>query len=301
MKYHLVVLALISFSSAAAQRLPAPATFRADAQMVLIPVTVTDHKGKTITGLRAEDFTIFDEEMPQQIVALSSNDVPCSVGLILDISGSMRNILGSAKEVVLAFLKTVNSEDEVLLLTVSAHPEAVSDFTADLGELARRIELSKAGGMTALIDTVYLGLSRMRDAKNTRRALLILSDGMDNYSRYSKSELMRVAIEADLQIYTVIVDTGSSMAKKPIDQAQEHQGRYLLEELSDRTGGLHFLVRNDSDVRSAVMKIGRALRDAYVIGYHAPDSGATGKWHRVRVRVRLPKLNVYARSGYYAR
>ncbi len=166
--------------------------------------------------------------------------------------------------------------------------------------------------MTALIDTVYLGLNRMRKAKHPRRALLILSDGMDNYSRYSKGELMRVALEADVQIYTIIVGDGSggsstggipfrpSLIGKPIDQVRERQGPLLLEELSDKTGGLHFHARSDTEAKEAAIKAGRALRNEYVIGYQPPSSGATGKWHQVRVKSNVPKVNVYARNGYYA-
>jgi Ca-activated chloride channel family protein len=165
--------------------------------------------------------------------------------------------------------------------------------------------------MTALIDTVYLGLNGMRKAKQPRRALLVLSDGMDNNSRYSKGELMRVALEADVQVYTIIVGDGSgggttgipfrpSMIAKPIDQARAHEGPDLLEELSDKTGGLHFRVRNDAEAREAAIKMGRALRNEYVIGYQPPHSAATGKYHHVRVKSNVPKVNVYARNGYYA-
>jgi len=135
---------------------------------------------------------------------------------------------------------------------------------------------------------------------------------MDNQSRYSKSELMRVALEADVQIYTIVIDNGSASAtdltvpfrptliKKPIDQAQDRQGLDLLEVLSDRTGGLHFRARNDAEAKEAVIKAGQALREEYLIGYQPPDSGTAGKWHRVRVKSNVPKVNVYARNGYYS-
>jgi len=288
-----------------------PAAFRSSAEMVLVPVTVTDHNGKTIEGLRAEDFNIFEDQTPQPIVSFTSEDAPCSVGLVLDISGSMRNTLGSVKGVAHSFLQNANPEDEFLLLTVSTQPDTVSRFTTDVAELEQSIERTSPGGMTALIDTVYLGLNGMRKAKQPRRALLVLSDGMDNNSRYSKGELMRVALEADVQVYTIIVGDGSgggttgipfrpSMIAKPIDQARAHEGPDLLEELSDKTGGLHFRVRNDAEAREAAIKMGRALRNEYVIGYQPPHSAATGKYHHVRVKSNVPKVNVYARNGYYA-
>jgi Ca-activated chloride channel homolog len=166
--------------------------------------------------------------------------------------------------------------------------------------------------MTALIDTVYLSLSRMRTAKSPRRALLIISDGMDNYSRYSKSELMRVALEADVQIYSIVMHTGDNgssgagifrpaMVGKPIDMARQNQGRNFLEELADKTGGLSFHAGNPGEAREAVTKAGQAIRNVYVIGYRPQDLDTSGKWHRIRVKADVPHTSVSARTGYYAR
>lgn len=303
-------LLLFSWDKLSAQSKTMPAAFRTNAQMVLVPVTVTDHNGKTIEGLQADNFKIFEDQVPQQIASFTAEDAPCSVGLVLDISGSMRNTLGSAKGVLHSFFQTANSEDEFLLLTVSTQPETVSRFTTDIADLEESVDRTSPGGMTALIDTVYLGLNGMRKAQQPRRALLVLSDGIDNYSRYSKGELMRVALEADVQIYSIIVDGGGgssagipfrpSMIGKPIDQARERQGPLMLEELSEKTGGLHFHVRSDSEAREAAMKVGRALRNEYVIGYQPVNSGASGKYHRVHVKANVPKVSVYARNGYYA-
>ena len=167
--------------------------------------------------------------------------------------------------------------------------------------------------MTALVDTVYLGLNRMREASRPRRALLILSDGVDNQSRYSQSELLRVALEADVQIYAIIFETGSagattgtipfrpSLVRKPGDQGPERQSPEMLEKLSDSTGGLHFRVHNQAEAKDAVIKAGQALRSQYLIGYNTPDSEASGKWHRVQVKLDRAQVQIYARTGYYAR
>jgi VWFA-related protein len=280
--------------------------------MVLVPITVTDHYGKTIEGLRAENFNILDDQKPQHILSFASDDAPCSVGLVLDISGSMRNILGPAKDVVQAFFGTANPQDEFQLLTVSSQPSALSGFSTDIASLERDVEFTRSGGMTALVDTILLGLSGMREARRPRRALLILSDGMDNYSRHTQGELMRVALEADTQIYTVVIDNPSggetgtiplrpSMIRKPIDQGRDREGPDLLKKLSEKTGGLHFRVSNGAQAREAVIKAGQAIRHEYVIGYQPPDSVTAGKWHQVRVKANVPNVNVYARNGYYAR
>jgi Ca-activated chloride channel family protein len=307
------LLTFLALGELHAQTAVTPATFRTSAQMVLVPVRVTDHNAKTITGLHAQDFTILDDGTPQQIASFTSEDAPCSVGLVLDISGSMRNALSTAKDVVRSFLETANPDDEFLLLTVSTQPEVISRFTTDIAVLNENIELTRPGGMTALIDTVYLGLNRMRKANQPRRALLILSDGMDNYSRYSESELIRVALEADVQIYAIIMDNGSggtvgggvpfrpTLAAKPWDQARQRQGPSLLEKLADKTGGLYFHVRKETEANEAAVKAGRALRNEYVIGYQPSDSAIAGKWHQIRVKSNVPKVNIYARSGYYSR
>lgn len=304
------LLAAMSVNQLDAQKL-LNTTFRADAQMVLVPVNVTDRYGKTVNGLRAQDFAVFDDQKQQQIASFTSEDAPCSVGLVLDISGSMRYALATAKNVAQAFFKTVNPEDEFLMLTVSSLPDAASRFTTDTEALQQAIQSSTPGGMTALIDTVYLALSRMREARQPRRALLIFSDGMDNNSRYSKRELMRVALEANVQVYTILVDglAGTStstapfrpaMIQKPWEQAAARQGSQMLEDLSNKTGGLHFHIRKDSEATDAATKIGQALRNQYVIGYRAPSSEITGKWRHVRIKTNVPSVHIYARDGYYA-
>jgi Ca-activated chloride channel family protein len=307
----LPTLLLLIGSELNAQRATTPATFQANAQMVLVPVTVTDHYGKTIEGLRAKDFNVLDDRKPQQIVSFTIEDAPCSLGLVLDVSGSMHSTLGAAKDIAHAFFGTTNPDDEFQLLTVSTVPASLDGFTTDVAGLEKNIEFARPGGMTALIDTVYLGLSRMREAKRSRRGLLILSDGIDNNSRRSQKELMRVALEADVQVYTIIMDGGPGASSKAIpyrpamirkswDRPQENQGPEMLEKLADKTGGLHFRVRNAAEAKDAVIRVGRALRNEYVIGYQPPTSGTSGKLHRVHVKPNVPNVNVYARNGYYS-
>jgi Ca-activated chloride channel family protein len=307
-----LLLAISGLGTQVAAEQPSPSLFKTTSGMVLVPVTVTDHNGKTVNGLQRENFTIFDEHAPAQIVSFADEDSPCSVGLVLDISGSMRNVLGDAKELADAFFKTANPEDEFLLLTVSTKPDSISGFTTDVAALERSVQFTSPGGMTALIDTAYLGLSHMKGARSPRRAMLILSDGMDNFSRYSKSELMRVAQEADVQIYSIIIHSGDdgsngafpfrpSMVGKPIDMARQNRGSNFLEELSDKTGGLHFYANNAGEARDAVKRAGQAIRNVYVIGYRPPDADTSGKWHRIHVKADVPHTNVAARNGYYAR
>ena len=308
----LLLLLTVGVGEAEAQKAVETPTFRTSVQMVLVPVTVTDHDGKTIEGLRADDFNVVDDRRSQKVVSFSSDDAPCSVGLVLDISGSMRQSLSGTKEVAEALFGAANQDDEFQLLTVSTQPAATTGFTSDTAALEQSIRLAQPGGLTSLIDTVYLGLTQMREAHRSRRALLILSDGMDNHSRYSEKDLMRLALEADVQIYTIVIDNGAagtstgnapyrpSLITKAWDRAEERQGPEMLQKLSDQTGGLYFRVRTIAEAKEAVIKAGRALRDEYVIGYHPPNSEPSGRWHRIRIKLKASNSRVHARTGYYS-
>ena len=307
-----LLLLLLSVSGLQAEHPDAKATFRTNAEMVLVPVTITDRNGKTVEGLRAQNFKVLDNHAPQQIVSFTNEDSPCSVVLVLDTSSSMQYTLPAAKHIAHAFLAAANPEDEFMLLTVSTLPNVISGFTSDPETLEKSVEFSRPGGLTALIDTVYLGLNQMQKARRAHRALLILSDGIDNHSRYSKSELMRVALEADVEVYTVLVDTGSAdmsidpvefrpiLVGKPWDQAQLHVGPSMLQALGGETGGILFRVRSKAESEEAVIKAGRAIRSEYLIGYQPRKPGLIGKWHQVQVKTDLPRVKIYARKGYFS-
>ncbi len=286
--------------------------FRVNSRLVLVPATVTDNYGKSIVGLRARDFTIFDDQKPQQIVSFFNEDAPCSVGLVLDSSGSMRNAFGIAREGAQALVRLANPADEFLLLTVSTQPGIGPGFSSDPAGVIETIAYSKPAGMTALIDTVYAGLNQMRNARNPQRALVILSDGMENHSQYSRNQLLRAALEANVQIYAVVLPTTPggvagngapfrpSMIAKPGDRGPQIEGPELLEALAEKTGGLHFRAHNQSDATQAIAKIGEALRNEYVLGFTPAEAGAPGKAHRIRVTTSVPKVYVHARSSYIA-
>ena len=180
----------------------------------------------------------------------------------------MQATLGTAKQAVSEFLKDSNAKDEFFLATVSSNPELHSGLTHDADALLSSIQFASAYGDTALIDTVYLALNRIRLAQNALRALLVISDEMDNHSRYSKNELMRAALEADTQIYTIALDR-SSPNQKPIQKAEASLGLLLMSDLAEKMGGLNFVIRNASDVVQAAAKAGVAIRNQYVIGFSA--------------------------------
>jgi Ca-activated chloride channel family protein len=275
-------------------------TIRADVNLVLVSAIVTDRKGISVTGLTKDKFTVLEDKVPQPILAFSSEETPCSVGVILDLSGSMRDKLPAATAAVRAFLDTANPEDESFLMAVASRPESILSFTNDFGTLQNSLSVARAGGSTALIDTVYLGLNRIRSARHARRALLIISDGMDNNSRYSKRDLLRTVQEQDVQIFTIgIADRPAG--KKAIQLTEESNGLALLSDLAEASGGISFTVVTSDGIPPAASKIGRAIRDEYVIGYRQDDRDDSGKWRGVQLRINVPQLKVYARKGYYSR
>jgi Ca-activated chloride channel homolog len=273
------------------------AAIKVDVNLVLVPVTVTDGMGRIVSGLRQNNFAIYDDKQQQPIVSFSSEDAAFSVGLVFDTSGSMRNKMDKARLAARAFWQAANPEDEAFLVTFSDRAELQEDFTSDIEDIQSRLLFAAPKGKTALNDAVDLAMRHLKSARNTRKALLVISDGGDNNSRLSKSELLRYAREADVQIYGIGIHHGSS-------SPEEMSGPLLLEDLANATGGQHFIVRSENELPDIAARIGVALHDQYMIGYQPPDGALPGKWRRIRVRLQAPKgvptLRVYARTGYYA-
>src|SRR6266853_3654413 len=174
-----------------------------DVNLALVNVTVTDPYSRIVTGLEPDNFRVFEDNVEQEVVNFSSEDVPISIGVILDLSGSMANKLGKAKEAALQFIKTANPQDEFFLVGFSEHAELLSPFTNNVEDLQGHLLSASAKGRTALLDAIYLGLSQMRGAQNGKRALLIISDGGDNNSRYNEKDIKRLVREADTQLYSI--------------------------------------------------------------------------------------------------
>jgi len=273
------------------------ATFRTDAKLVLVPVTVTNRRGGIVNGLSSQDFTVMEDKVTQPMFSFVEQDAPVSLGVIFDVSGSVKNTLANAKAALRSFFEISNPEDEAFLYTVSTRPQKQAGFTRDYGSLLGALVNASAGGDTALVDTIYKGLNEIKSASYARKALLIVSDGMDNHSRYSKGELMARAVESDVQIYAIsLYDPPRN--KKAIELREEQSGLLFLEELARRTGGLQFVIRNARDLNQAATSISRALRNQYVIGYVPQSGDRNRKWHSIQVKVNLQDARAHARSGY---
>jgi Ca-activated chloride channel homolog len=276
-----------------------PGSFiRLNTDLVLVPVTVTDPMNRLVTGLERNDFEVYDDNSEQKITSFSCDDAPVSIGIIFDLSGSMTSKLVRAKDAILSFIKTANPQDEFFVIGFNDRPALIEDFTNSVEDIEARMATLHAAHRTALLDAIYYGIVKMRQAKHERKALLVVSDGGDNRSRYTEGEVKSLVRESDVEIFSMgIFDP---YAPTP----EERMGPQLLEDVSTATGGRMFRVDDVDELSDIAEKISNELRNQYVIGYRPTDLERNGKWRKVRVKVNpppgLPPLTVYARSGYYA-
>ncbi len=278
-----------------------PAPIQVNVDRVIVPVTVTDPYDRIVTGLGENNFEIFDDKVRQKILSFTTEDAPIAVGMIFDTSGSMSDKIQKSKEAALEFFKTSNPEDEFMLISFSNRPYLVSAFTDNYENILDRMLFVKAGGRTSLLDAIYLGLQRMKKADTSRKALLVISDGGDNHSRYTVRDIKRAVKESDVQIYAIgIFEPLADRDRTP----EEAAGPSLLSELANISGGRMFSVEDPDELPDIAEKISIQLRNEYVIGYKPSNLVRDGRWRRIKVKLHpprgLPPLQVYARTGYYA-
>lgn len=269
----------------AAGVLYAQKSIKIDVDLVMVNVTVTDGGNKLITDLPRENFQLFEDKIEQEIRYFSSEAAPLSLGIVFDISHSMQNKIQLAREAAARFLETGTPEDEYLLVEFANRAELTENFTTDINKLRDRLALRPAKGATALYDAVYLGLAKVRAGQNPKKALLLITDGEDNHSRYSLGDIREFVRESDVQIY--IIDLGRS----------------FVSELAEMTGG-HSYRGSVDDLEDICTKIALELKSQYVLGYASTNTVKDGKFRKLRVRVTPPtgmlKLNVRTRDGYFA-
>jgi len=271
---------------------------KVNADLVLVPVTITDPMNRLVTGLEKQNFQLFEGSTGQEIKTFSSEDAPVSLGVIFDSSGSMSSKMDRAKDAVIEFFKTANPQDEFFMITFSDEPEVVSDFTSSVDDIQGKLVFTVPRRRTALLDAIYMGVTKMRQAKYGKKALLIISDGGDNHSRYTEGEIKALVKEADVMVYAI------GIYDRYFPTEEERLGPALLGEIAELSGGRAFTVENPNDLADVATKIGVELRNQYVLGYRPQNGSRDGKWRKIKVKLLppkgLPPLRVYARTGYYA-
>jgi Ca-activated chloride channel family protein len=271
---------------------------KVDVNLVLVSVTITDPMNRLVTGLDKENFLVYEGKDQQDIRHFSSDDAPVSIGVIFDMSGSMVSKIERAREAVVEFFKTANPQDEFFMITFADKPQEVSDFTSQVEDIQGKLVYTVPKGRTALLDAIYLGVNKMRQAKYQKKALLIISDGGDNHSRYTEGEIKSMVKEADVLIYAI------GIYDHYMATPEESLGPALLGDVAELTGGRSFTIDNPNDLADVATKIGIELRNQYVLGYRPRNPMHDGKWRKIKVKLippkGLPPLKVFAKTGYYA-
>jgi Ca-activated chloride channel homolog len=280
--------------------LPAASLIHASVDLVMVPVTITDNLNRPVIGLEQDNFRLFENKKPQEIKHFSSDDAPVSIGIILDASGSMSYKLERARDAVIQLCETANPQDEFFMITFADSPQLVTDFTTRAEEIENDMLTIRSHGRTSLLDAIYMGLRKMRRARYARRALVLISDGGDNHSRYTEHDVRAAVKEADVLIYAV------GTYNRYFDTQEEVLGPELLRSITSLTGGQAFTLTDMNDLPKVTRAIGTQLRHQYLLAYEPQSKPRDGKWHKISVKLRLPRtlnhlfLHVDARPGYYA-
>jgi len=273
-----VVFLLTGLAFGAAQK-----AFKVDVDLVMVNVAVTDNN-RFVTDLKPENFQLFEDKVEQKIEYFSTDVAPASLGIIFDLSHSMEKKVDFAREAVAKFLETGTPEDEYFLVEFSNRANLAEGFTSDIKRLRDRLAFRPAQGATALYDAMYLGLAELKRGQNPKKALLLITDGEDNHSRFSRGDIREFVREADAQIYVIDL------------------GRALLGDIAEMTGG-HSYHGGVQDLQDICEKIAIELKSQYVIGYESTNTAKDGKYRKIRLRVAPPegmgKLSVRTREGYY--
>jgi len=302
-RHIVIVFALLLSSTAAVLIYASPSndrdqTISVDVDLVLVNAAVSDSKGRMVTGLQQDNFRIWEDKVEQKVEYFSSEDTPMSIGLIFDATGSMADKISTARDAAASFLRVGNPDDEYFLVTFSQRVTLVEPFTTDISRLQNHMLFTPAKGLTPLFDAVYLGLETMKTAKNKRKALLLITDGEDNHSRYSFADIKEFAKEQDVEVFVIGIVNPSG------ELAPGQSGRTTIENLAQTSDGEAFFPDSVDQLEDICNKIGLELRNQYVLGYHSTNRAKDGRWRKIRLKMNPPKgisyLSVHAKTGYYA-
>ncbi|HTS26432.1 MAG TPA: VWA domain-containing protein [Bryobacteraceae bacterium] len=277
-----------------------PASIRIDAALVLVPTNVTTPAGVPVTNLGQDDFRLFEDNVEQPITVFRQDDAPVSIGLLFDTSGSMHGKMRKACEAAAAFFQTANPQDEFFLVSFGDRPKLAMAFTSDSDQVFRRISGFRPFGRTSLLDAIDLALRQMKTARNSRKALIVVSDGGDNFSRRSAGQIRSALLESDVRLYAM----GIFDAQEHYRTQEERNGPVLLDDLAAHTGGKNYPVDNLDELPAISVRISRLLRTEYLLGYSPASAARDGKYHRLKVTLAVPEgarqFHTTYREGYYA-
>ena len=268
-----------------------------DVDLVLVPATVTDGLNRPITTLRKQDFRVFDGDTQQELRYFNQEDAPLSIGILLDTSGSMKSKYELARRALAEFFRNSNPNDDYFVVTYSTKPRLLSNTTQSAEEIENELTAVVPDGSTPLLDAIYLGLTKLKHARYERRALLIISDGGDNNSRYRAKEIRSMVQESDVQIYAMGIFSPITIA------VEDRQGKKLLSDIAGATGGRAAFFSSPAKLPEVAAKFSRELRSEYVLGYRPQNLQYDGKLHKITVKLSddvARSVEVYYKRQYMA-
>ncbi len=268
---------------------------RVDVDLVLVPVTVTDRFNRMVTGLNKHDFSLLEEQQPQTIRYFSSEDTPISLGVVLDLSGTMKNKIELARDAAIEFFESANPKDDYFVVSFADAPMLLADSTTSIGTIRDRLAQAKPAGKTALLDAIYMAVTKMRRAKHSRHALLVISDGGDNHSRFTAREIKKLVEEEDVEIYGIGIFGGF------FKSSEEWEGKKLMTQITEATGGRVVTLKDPRKLPEIAAQISMELRNQYVLGYR-PAGNKPGAWRNIQVKLtqaaNREELRVHSKKGY---
>lgn len=277
---------------------PTQHVLRTNVDLVLVNVTVLDHAGRTVTGLEPTNFAVLDDKDPQVVRYLSSVDEPISLVVVLDASASMASKLQQARKAFTELVNTSNPQDDFGLIIIGDQPRVALHFDDSATDIQRVADALQPDGATALWDGMYLGIKELKSSPYQRKAMVVISDGGDNHSRYTESELRSLLKESDVAVYAI------GLFDRYATRLEEKKGPLQLDEVTAVTEGRVFSAHDSAEVSRAVTQISHELRNQYVLGYYPSHRSRDGRWHRLKVHLAgsAPQATyrLYARKGYYA-
>lgn len=273
---------------------------RVDVNLVLVPVTVVDSMSRPVIDLPKQDFALLEGGVPQTIQYFSHEDAPISIAFVLDFSGSMSDKIEFVHQALDEFFQNANPEDDYYVITVSDKPTLVADASQSTNTILAHLAAIQPKGMTSLYDSIYLAVNKLRASRYRRRAMVIVSDGGDNRSRYTLKEVKSVLAESDVLTYSIGIFDGVPI---PLFKSiEERWGRKWLEDVTRVSGGRNIPADDRRQIPQIAGIISRELRSQYILGYRPSNSENDGKFRKISVKLAENpfQMHVHFKEGYVA-
>lgn len=280
--------------------------FGVDVNLIVLNTAVHDQAGKFVEGLRKEDFAVYEDRVQQKIESFKQEDLPVSLGILLDTSGSMKRKMDAVGKAALLLVQSSNPEDEVFIITFNTDVELLEDYTSDIDDLKEALDNVTVGGGTALYDAVHLGVEKAQKGRKLKKAVVVITDGEDRDSTYKLDQVLDKIKESDVQVHTIGLldpEERQGLFGGRYGKSAQKTARQALERLAEETAGKAVFPKQISEVNEIVQAIAHELRNQYSIGYISSNERKDGTWRSVKVTVNRPgsaKYKVRARSGYFA-